>query len=268
MYYYTFPYFYTGYFDTFSDLSLAAAGEIKRLLHIISQAALDLCPRALIDSIVPARSGRVLSRVGVESWLHDPDANRPRGTVALPTSMKGVRMDNFSVRNERNFHNLAAKPKRMHLLDKPNGYASAMVKSSLSHQMRFTVQALEEEPCAAGDPHVLQIKLLGDDSREPSSWEFFADGTCVADGSGAFVMDAIDQGMIQACKTWGDHDAFADIAEAIVLSKAAFDIKERACQMLSYIAWTVGRFHAQHLIEGMVAAGVDPMLEDLLSAPA
>ena len=90
-------------------------------------------------------------------------------------------MDNFSVRSERNFHNLAAQPKRMHLLDKPNGYASAMVKSSLSHQMRFTVQKLEEELCAAGDPHVLQVKLLGDDSREPSSWNLFADGKCVAD---------------------------------------------------------------------------------------
>lgn len=84
----------------------------------------------------------------------------------------------------------------------------------------------------------------------------------------AFVMDAIDQGMIQACETWGDHDAFADIAEAVVLSKAKFDVKERACQTLSYIAWTVGRFHAQHLIEGIIAAGIDPMLEDLLRAPA
>ena len=127
--------------------------------------ALDFCPHTLIDSIVPARSEHVLSRVGVESWLHDPDANRPRGTVALPTSM----MDIFSVRSERNFHNLTAKPKRMHLLDKPNGYASAMVKSRLSHQMRFTVQVLEEELCAAGDPHVLQIKLLGDNSSEPAT---------------------------------------------------------------------------------------------------
>ncbi len=132
-----------GDFDTFPDLSLAAAGKIKRCPRVISQATLDFCPRALIDSIVPARSGRVLSRVGVESWLHDPDANRPRGTVALPTSMKGVRMDNFSVRSERNFHNLVVKPKRMHLLDEPSGYASAMVKSSLSHQMRFTVKKLE-----------------------------------------------------------------------------------------------------------------------------
>ena len=103
-------------------------------------------------------------------------------------------MDNFSVRGERNFHNLAAKPKRMNLLDKPSGYASAMVKSSLSHQMRFTVQVLEEELCAAGDPHVLQIKLLGDDSREPSSWKLFADGVCVADGSGTFVRECFCEG--------------------------------------------------------------------------
>ena len=64
-------------------------------------------------------------------------------------------MDNFSVRSERNFHNLVVKPNHMHLLDKPNGYASAMVKSSLSHQTRFTVQKLEEELCAVGNPHVL-----------------------------------------------------------------------------------------------------------------
>lgn len=103
-------------------------------------------------------------------------------------------MDNFSVRSERNFHNLVVKPNHMHLLDKPNGYASAMVKSSLSHQMRFTVQKLEEELCAAGDPHVLQIKLLGDDSREPSSWKLFADGVCVADGSGTFARECFYEG--------------------------------------------------------------------------
>lgn len=103
-------------------------------------------------------------------------------------------MDNFSVRGEHNFHNLAAKPKRMHLLDEPSGYASAMVKSSLSHQMRFTVQALEEELCVAGDPHVLQIELLGTDSREPSSWELFADGTCIVDGSGDFARECFCDG--------------------------------------------------------------------------
>lgn len=103
-------------------------------------------------------------------------------------------MDNFSMRSERNFHNLTIKPKRMHLLDKPSGYASALAKSSLAHQMRFTVQKLEEELCAAGEPHVLQIKLLGDDSREPFSWKLFADGTCVADGSDAFARECFCEG--------------------------------------------------------------------------
>lgn len=103
-------------------------------------------------------------------------------------------MDDFSVRSERNFHNLVVKPNHMHLLDKPNGYASAMVKSSLSHQIRFTVQKLEEELCDAGDPHVLQIKLLGDDLREPSSWKLFADGACVANGSGAFARKCFCEG--------------------------------------------------------------------------
>lgn len=226
MYYDSFPYFYMGDFDTFPDLSLTAVGEIKRRPRVISQAALDFCPRALIDSILPARSGRVLSRVGVESWLHDPDANRPRGTVALPTSMKGVRMDNFSVRNERNernFHNLVVKPNHMHLLDKPNGYASAMVKSSLSHQMRFTVQMLEEELCAAGNPHVLQIKLLGDDSHEPSSWKLFADGACVANGSGEFARECFYEGA----------EVFLDLCRDAVETAELHQWSQREYELLS-----------------------------------
>lgn len=103
-------------------------------------------------------------------------------------------MNNLSVRDGRNFHNLVVKPNHMHLLNKPCGYASALAKSSLAHQMRFTVQKLEEEPCAAGDPHVLQIKLPEDDQREPSRWKLFADGACVADGSGAFARECFCEG--------------------------------------------------------------------------
>lgn len=103
-------------------------------------------------------------------------------------------MDNLSVRDERNFHNLIVKPNHMHLLDEPCGYASAMVKSGLSHQMRFTVQKLEEELCAAGNPHVLQIKLSGGNSHEPSSWKLFADGACIANGSGEFARECFYEG--------------------------------------------------------------------------
>lgn len=132
-------------------------------------------------------------------------------------------MDNFSVRSERNFHNLVAQPKRMHLLDKPNGYASAMVKSSLSHQMRFTVQMLEEELCAAGNPHVLQIKLLGDDSREPSSWKLFADDVCVADGSGAFARECFCEGA----------EVFLDLCRDAVRATEQHQWSQRKYELLS-----------------------------------
>ena len=132
-------------------------------------------------------------------------------------------MDNFSVRSERNFHNLVVKPNHMHLLDKPNGYASAMVKSSLSHQMRFTVQKLEEELCAVGNPHVLQIKLLGDDSREPSSWKLFADGTCIADGSGAFARECF-------CET---AEVFLDLCRDAVEAAELRQWSQREYELLS-----------------------------------
>lgn len=132
-------------------------------------------------------------------------------------------MDNFSVRSERNFHNLAAKPKRMHLLDKPSGYASATVKSSLSHQTRFTVQKLEEELCTAGDPHVLQIKLLEDDSREPSSWKLFTDGACVADGSGAFARECFCEGA----------EVFLDLCRDAVEAAEPCQWSERGHELLS-----------------------------------
>lgn len=132
-------------------------------------------------------------------------------------------MDNFSVCGERNFHNLAVKPKRMHLLDKPNGYASALVKSSLSHQMRFTVQKLEEELCAAGDPHVLQIKLIGDDSREASNWKLFADGTCVASGTGAFARECFCEGA----------EVFLDLCRDAVRAAELHQWSQREYELLS-----------------------------------
>lgn len=132
-------------------------------------------------------------------------------------------MDNLSVRDERNFHNLAAKPKRMHLLDGPSGYASAMVKSSLSHQMRFTVQMLDKELCAAGSPHVLQIKLSGNNSREPSSWKLFADGICVADGSGEFARECFSEG----------SEVFLDLCRDAVAAAELPQWSEKEYELLS-----------------------------------
>lgn len=139
-------------------------------------------------------------------------------------------MDNFSARSERNFHNLVVKPNHMHLLDKPNGYASAMAKSGLSHQMRFTVQMLEEELCAAGDPHILQIKPLGDASREPSSWKLFADGACIANGSGEFARECFYEGA----------EAFLDLCRDAVDAAELRQWSQREYELLSAARGIVG----------------------------
>ena len=103
-------------------------------------------------------------------------------------------MDDSSVHVERDFHNLAINPRRMHLLDEPHGYVSALAKNNLAHQMRFSVKMLEDELLAAGTPHVLQIELRGDDLREPTAWTLFADGEDVASGSGAFACECFYEG--------------------------------------------------------------------------
>ncbi len=103
-------------------------------------------------------------------------------------------MDESSVRVERDFHNLTVNPRRMHLLDEPCGYVSALAKNNLAHQVRFSVKTLEDELLAAGTPHVLQIELRGDDSREPVAWTLFADGEDVASGSGAFARECFYEG--------------------------------------------------------------------------
>lgn len=89
--------------------------------------------------------------------------------------------------------------------------------------MRFTVQALEEGPCAAGGPHVLQIKLLGDGSREPSSWKLFADGACVVDGSGAFARECFCEGA----------EVFLDLCRDAVHAAELHQWSQREYELLS-----------------------------------
>ena len=122
-------------------------------------------------------------------------------------------MDESSVRVERDFHNLTVNPRRMHLLDGPHGYVSALAKNNLAHQMRFSVKTLEDELLVAGTPHVLQIKLQDDGLREPSAWTLFADGEDVASGSGAFARECFYDGARVFLHVCRDAVRTADLPE-------------------------------------------------------
>lgn len=95
-------------------------------------------------------------------------------------------MGNVSVRDARGFLNLSVERPRMHLLDEPTGYISAMGKSNLGHQMRYSVDRLEAELAAGGEPRVLQLVCEGDE-REPRTWTLYADGRKCAHGTGEFA---------------------------------------------------------------------------------
>ena len=84
-------------------------------------------------------------------------------------------MDNVSVRDAREFLNLSVEQPRMHLLDEPTGYISAMGKANLGHQMRYSVERLEAELADDGEPRVLQLVCEGDE-HEPRAWTLYADG--------------------------------------------------------------------------------------------
>ena len=95
-------------------------------------------------------------------------------------------MDNVSVRDAREFLNLSVERPRMHLLDEPTGYISAMGKSNLGHQMRYSAERLEAELADDGEPRVLQLVCEGDE-REPRAWTLYADGLKCAHGTGEFA---------------------------------------------------------------------------------
>ena len=95
-------------------------------------------------------------------------------------------LDNVSVRDAREFLNLNVERPRMHLLDEPTGYISAMGKANLSHQIRYSVERLEAELAESDEPRVLQLVCMGDE-REPRSWTLYADGLKCAHGTGEFA---------------------------------------------------------------------------------
>lgn len=89
--------------------------------------------------------------------------------------------------------------------------------------MRFTVQALEEGPCAAGGPHVLQIKLLGDGSREPSSWKLLPTVRALRTDPGAFARECFCEGA----------EVFLDLCRDAVHAAELHQWSQREYELLS-----------------------------------
>lgn len=122
------------------------------------------------------------------------------------------------VRCKRNFHNLTVKHKQMHLLDEPHNLSAAFAKNNLAHQMRYSIELLEATLRSNGTPHVLQLKLEGEDKQNPSSWTLYADGERVAHATGEFAQECFLKNahvFLDTCQDainfanlpcWSEHD--------------------------------------------------------------
>lgn len=80
------------------------------------------------------------------------------------------------------------------------------------------------------------------------------------------ILNFIEDSMREACGySYEANDNFAYFAAELLLSdNVDFDEKQRAAEIVRYVAHDVNRFCIQHLIEDHLINRIDPMLEELL----
>lgn len=136
-------------------------------------------------------------------------------------------MGNTSVHSSNtantDFFNLSCASERLHLLDVPHGFASALVKDNLGHQMRYSVALLESELAERGEAHILQLVLEGDDGRNPDRWTLYADGKMAALGTGEYARKCFRR----------SATAFLDLCREAVAACDLVSWSDRDYQLLS-----------------------------------
>ena len=76
---------------------------------------------------------------------------------------------------------------------------------------------------------------------------------CDSGQHATFVVDSIGDGMVEACgRSFEANDPFASISSQVAMSDTApFDVRERACVILAYVAHCVNRFNAQRIVDDL-----------------
>ena len=80
-----------------------------------------------------------------------------------------------------------------------------------------------------------------------------------------YVIQSIEKAYQSVCgRSFEAYDVYSSFAYEILNEKFSFTVKEIAANILRYIAWDVNRFSAQHMVENLLNAGMEPMLEDII----
>lgn len=87
----------------------------------------------------------------------------------------------------------------------------------------------------------------------------------IDDSHAQHIIQSVDQAYQSVCgRSFEAYDVYSSFAKRILSEDYSFVVKEIAANILRYIAWDVNRFSAQHMIEDVISAGIEPLLEDII----
>lgn len=87
----------------------------------------------------------------------------------------------------------------------------------------------------------------------------------IDDQHAQYIIQSIDKSYQSICgRSFEAYDVYASFAYDVLQGDYEFVVKEIASNVLSYVAWDINRFSAQHMVEELISGGIEPMLEDII----
>ena len=79
------------------------------------------------------------------------------------------------------------------------------------------------------------------------------------------IIQMIDKEYQNVCQSFPSYDPISDFTYSVI-GKYSYLVSEIAANILRYIAIDINRFHAQHLIDSLINAGLEPAIEEILKS--
>lgn len=86
------------------------------------------------------------------------------------------------------------------------------------------------------------------------------------DKHASYIVQTIHSNYEKYLKRFEDADPFATLSYHVLSGDFPFTVNEVAANILRYVAYDVGRFGAQDMIENLIEKGIEPLIESILES--
>lgn len=88
----------------------------------------------------------------------------------------------------------------------------------------------------------------------------------VSEDNAQHIIQSIDKSYRDVCgRVFQAYDPFAQFSATVIGTTFSYLVKEIAANILRFIAWDVNRYCAQRMVDGLISAGIEPTLEEMIS---